>query len=389
MKNRIATWLAACLVFGAPASALGLASAVAERAAMPSDSSMNGAGANDAAQGSLRFPRPTGRDLPLIAHVLELDADQRVIVEAFVDVAALGEDGFAAGHSFYTDLSAVLSDAQRASLPRLCDELRRDHMQSTSVVEGENLEVGALLREAVGVEARTRLDGMISEYRTELDVLVSRRSRLTAERAKESDIQTVRVRIRDAHSGALERISAALSSDDAYRLREAALAKGFPVAASPVEIVAQLRTLCGELPERELLELLAQADPRAREIRDDAVAAVRARDEARASENAVSTKSAAAAIASAEQAIDGFQRWIYPQIVTIATEANLAKSLTGRAILAQSKRLADTAAHDWNDQQATLSVYDRDGDGALSDDESAVMMRDFAKGVGKSTRVRL
>jgi hypothetical protein len=249
--------------------------------------------------------------------------------------------------------------------------------------------VGALLREAVGAEARARLDGLVSEYRTELDVLVSRRSRLVAERANEFELQLVRVRIRDAHSIALDRISEALSSDDAYLLREAALAKGFPVAASPVEIVSQLRTLCGELPERELLELLAQADPRAREIRDDAVAAVRARDEARASGNAVSTKSAAAAIANAEQAIDAFQRWIYPQIVTIATEANLAKSLTGRAILSQSKRLADTASHDWNDQQATLSVYDRDGDGALSDDESAVMMRDFAKGVGKSTRVRL
>lgn len=384
MKIRIATGLAACAMLGASVASPGIAHALPSSVVMASDAPLA-----DGSQGSLRFPRPTGRDLPLIARVLELDADQRVIAEALVDVAALDEDGFAAGHSFYTDLVAVLGDAQRAHLPRLCDELRRDHLQATSVVEGENIEVGALLREAIGTEARTRLDGAIAEYRTELDVLVARRSRLMAERAKESDIHLVRVRIRDAHAAALERVSDALSSDDAYRLREAALAKGFPVAASPVEIVSQLRTLCGELPERELLELLAQADPRAREIRDDAVTAVRARDEARASGNAVSTKSAATAIANAEQAIDDFQRWIYPGIVTIATEANLAKSLTGRAILAQSKRLADTAAHDWNDQQATLSTYDRDGDGALSDAESAAMMRDFAKGVGKSTRVRL
>jgi len=55
MKNRIATWLAACLVFGAPASALGLASAVAERAAR----AVGGRTAADAARGMAKAAKGT------------------------------------------------------------------------------------------------------------------------------------------------------------------------------------------------------------------------------------------------------------------------------------------------------------------------------------------
>jgi hypothetical protein len=375
MKIRIATCLAACLSFGTTVLASGPAGATAD-AVVP-------------AVGALRFPRPTGRDLPLIARILELDADQRVIVEAFIDVAAVEADGFAAGDTFYTDLSAVLDDAQRRSLPRLCDELRRDHLQSTSALDGENLEVGALAREVLGADRRDALEGEIAEYRTELDLLLARREPLLAAHRESTDVLRVRVAIRDLHANTLERIASGLSSDDAHLLREAALLKGYPVANGPVDAVDRLRSLCGELPERDLLELLAEADPRARAIRDRAVDAVRARDTAAIAQTDAARRMAADSIAQAEQAIDDFQRWIYPRIIEIATEANLVKSLTGRAILAHAQRLADTASHDWNDQQATLATYDRDGDGVLSDAESAAMMREFAKGVGKSTRVRL
>ncbi len=338
------------------------------------------------------LPRMLSRDLPLIDRVLGLDSAQRPIVEALLaDVEAGVEAGVdadagarAALAAFRENLTAVLSDGQRARLGEVWAAVYRERMESAGTIGGEGIDLAALARGVMRGEPSEGVESAVARYRSELDPLLDAR----AAAAEAASLLRVRLEIRSLNERAVDMFATALPAALAGEFRREAARKSFPTALAPSAALGALDLVLVELPVEPLRALRVEAAERYEALCSRGVAAVRARDEARgAGEQAGAA--AARQIEEAEREYDAFETWLNGRIVASATPDALGATRAGRAVLETAKQLGQGSDHRWNDRSATVQRFDSNGDGAVQGDEATSALEAFARSVGRQQRRRL
>ena len=338
------------------------------------------------------LPRMLSRDLPLIDRVLGLDSAQRPIVEALLaDVEAGVEAGVdadagarAALAAFRENLTAVLSDGQRARLGEVWAAVYRERMESAGTIGGEGIDLAALARGVMRGEPSEGVESAVARYRSELDPLLDAR----AAAAEAAPLLRVRLEIRSLNERAVDMFATALPAGLAGEFRREAARKSFPTALAPSAALGALDLVLVELPVEPLRALRVEAAERYEALCSRGVAAVRARDEARgAGEQAGAA--AARQIEEAEREYDAFETWLNGRIVASATPDALGATRAGRAVLETAKQLGQGSDHRWTDRSATVQRFDSNGDGAVQGDEATSALEAFARSVGRQQRRRL
>ena len=338
------------------------------------------------------LPRMLSRDLPLIDRVLGLDSAQRPIVEALLaDVEAGVEAGVdadagsrAALAAFRENLTAVLSDGQRARLGEVWAAVYRERMESAGTIGGEGIDLAALARGVMRGEPSEGVESAVARYRSELDPLLDAR----AAAAEAAPLLRVRLEIRSLNERAVDMFATALPAALAGEFRREAARKSFPTALAPSAALGALDLVLVELPVEPLRALRVEAAERYEALCSRGVAAVRARDEARgAGEQAGAA--AARQIEEAEREYDAFETWLNGRIVASATTDALGATRAGRAVLETAKQLGQGSDHRWTDRSATVQRFDSNGDGAVQGDEATSALEAFARSVGRQQRRRL
>lgn len=338
------------------------------------------------------LPRMLSRDLPLIDRVLGLDSAQRPIVEALLaDVEAGVEAGVdadagsrAALAAFRENLTAVLSDGQRARLGEVWAAVYRERMESAGTIGGEGIDLAALARGVMRGEPSEGVESAVARYRSELDPLLDAR----AAAAEAAPLLRVRLEIRSLNERAVDMFATALPAGLAGEFRREAARKSFPTALAPSAALGALDLVLVELPVEPLRALRVEAAERYEALCSRGVAAVRARDEARgAGEQAGAA--AARQIEEAEREYDAFETWLNGRIVASATTDALGATRAGRAVLETAKQLGQGSDHRWTDRSATVQRFDSNGDGAVQGDEATSALEAFARSVGRQQRRRL
>lgn len=337
------------------------------------------------------LPRMLSRDLPLIDRVLGLDSAQRPIVEALLaDVEAGVDAGVdadagsrAALAAFRENLTAVLSDGQRARLGEVWAAVYRERMESAGTIGGEGIDLAALARGVMRGEPSEGVESAVARYRSELDPLLDARAA-----AEAASLLRVRLEIRSLNERAVDMFATALPAALAGEFRREAARKSFPTALAPSAALGALDLVLVELPVEPLRALRVEAAERYEALCSRGVAAVRARDEARgAGEQAGAA--AARQIEEAEREYDAFETWLNGRIVASATPDALGATRAGRAVLETAKQLGQGSDHRWNDRSATVQRFDSNGDGAVQGDEATSALEAFARSVGRQQRRRL
>lgn len=330
------------------------------------------------------LPRVLVRDIPLIDRVLQLDANQRAIVDLLVeDIEAAGGSRESVAR-FRADLEAVLTDAQRARMPEVWAMVYRERMESAGAIGGEAVDVGALARAAMRGEAVDALERAITAYRAELDPLLD----LRAATSEPAALIRVRLDVRAVNDRAIDALAGAMPEPLVGRFRRDARAKGFPSACAASNAISSLDLLLRERATEPLQRLRTDAETRFEAIVAKGVAAVRERDTALASSPEAQAV-AARAVEAAEKDYDAFEPWLIKEIVRIATEESLQQSAIGRMILERAKANAGGADHPWHDTKETLKRFDANGNGEIDGEESSAVLDAFSRSVGKQQRRRL
>ena len=334
------------------------------------------------------LPRMLSRDLPLIDRVLGLDSAQRPIVEALLADVEAGVDADAGSRAalaaFRENLTAVLSDGQRARLGEVWAAVYRERMESAGTIGGEGIDLAALARGVMRGEPSEGVESAVARYRSELDPLLDAR----AAAAEAASLLRVRLEIRSLNERAVDMFATALPAALAGEFRREAARKSFPTALAPSAALGALDLVLVELPVEPLRALRVEAAERYEALCSRGVAAVRARDEARgAGEQAGAA--AARQIEEAERDYDAFETWLNGRIVASATPDALGATRAGRAVLETAKQLGQGSDHRWNDRSATVQRFDSNGDGAVQGDEATSALEAFARSVGRQQRRRL
>lgn len=337
------------------------------------------AGAAWACLGDEHIPRVLPRDLPLLDRALRLDEGQRAILEALladVDSAGGSRESLVA---FRENLVAVLNEPQLHSLDDAWSAIYRERMEMGGVIGGEAVDIGALARAAMRGETTEALDRAIAAYRSELDPLLNRRARLSADDSGE--LRGVRLAIRDANERSIGEIAKVLPGPVADGFRRDALRRCYPTALAPSGALSEVTRLSDELPTDAVRGVLAEAHARYDELCARGVATVKARDEGRAD--------FADAVAETERSYDEFEHWLIGRIVEVAGREALGATPSGRAILEHLAALEGGAAHRWDDRRATVQRFDKNGNGVIDGDEGAAVLESFSKSVGRQARRKL
>ncbi|MEI7878645.1 MAG: hypothetical protein WCI96_12075, partial [Planctomycetota bacterium] len=174
------------------------------------------------------LPRVLKRDLPLLDRVLSLDDAQRSIVEMLLEDAESMGATHEALVALRDNLSAVLSDSQRAQLPEVWRVIFRERMESAGAIGGEAVDLGALARALMRGATAENLDAAVTAYRIELDPLLDARTK--AEGGDAIALLRIRLSIRTVNDRALDTIAAAIPEAMAASFRSEALAKAYPSA---------------------------------------------------------------------------------------------------------------------------------------------------------------
>ena len=336
------------------------------------------------------LPRVLKRDLPLLDRVLSLDDAQRSIVEMLLeDAESMGANHEALG-ALRDNLSAVLSDSQRAQLPEVWRVVFRERMESAGAIGGEAVDLGALARALMRGATAENLDAAVTAYRIELDPLLD--ARTNAEGGDAIALLRIRLSIRTVNDRALDAIAAAIPEAMAASFRSEALAKAYPSAFAPSAALSSLDRLLRELPTDQLRALKTDAQQRYSEICARGVAAIRQRDAARA-DSVDALAVAEEAVANAERAYDEFERWLLKRTAESAAAEALVATEAGKSILAQNKALEQAiekgSDHPWTDQRATLMRFDANGDGSIDEAEGSAALTAFSQTVGRRQHKKL
>lgn len=326
------------------------------------------------------MPRVLSRDLPLIDRVLMLDDVQRPILDALLaDVEAEGGSQDAL-RGFRDNLSAILSESQRARMPEVWAVIYKERMESAGTVSGEAVDIGALALELMRGETSEALDKRIADYRKELDPLLGARAS-----AEGTELLRIRFAIREVNDQMRSSIAAVLPEAVASKFSAVALAKGYPSVFAASNALASLDRVLAELPTDALRSLADEARARYAGICTRGLAAVRARDDAQLGDEAARTASAGA-IAEAEREYDQFESWLVRRMVEVGTEEALAATQAGKAVLERIKFNEMGADHAWHNPNETVRKFDKNGNGEIDGDEATAALDAFTKTVGRRAR---
>lgn len=346
-------------------------------------------GAAAAREGDLRVPPIYPRDLALIDRVLSIDEAQRPVVEALLaELAAAPVGDRGASARLVEALQAVLDPGQVARLSAMCDAIRIERMESEAQVAGENIEVARVLATSVGEVDDARISGILARYGSALDPLLDARPSGDPPPSEDAASLATRLQIRDLNDATVAEVAEVLPADKAARFIGRALGLGYPTASGPSDGLALLDALMKDISTPALIELHPDAAARAESVRGRAIAAIRQRDAARFSSEAVRS-AAQTAITAAEKELERFDRWLYPAIIAAVPADQLAATAAGQSIVARAQFDAQVAPVKWGDQDDTLRQFDADRDGELNGEEASRMMEAFSKSVGKRPRWRL
>ncbi|MEY4821685.1 MAG: hypothetical protein RLY72_1337 [Planctomycetota bacterium] len=350
----------------------------------------HGASFTQVAAQTEHLPRVLKRDLPLLDRVLSLDDAQRSIVEMLLEDAESMGATQEALVALRDNLSAVLSDSQRAQLPEVWRVIFRERMESAGAIGGEAVDLGALARALMRGATAENLDAAVAAYRVELDPLLDARTK--AEGGDPIALLRIRLSIRTVNDRALDTIAAAIPEALVASFRSEALAKAYPSAFAPSAALSSLDRLLRELPTDELRALKTDAQLRYSEICTRGVAAIRQRDAARA-DSVDALAAAEEAVANAERAYDEFERWLLKRTAESAAAEALVATEAGKSILAQNKALEQAiekgSEHPWTDQRATLMRFDANGDGSIDEAEGSAALTAFSQTVGRRQHKKL
>lgn len=356
------------------------------------------------------------RDMPLLERALQLDEGQRSILMALSTELSASAPSRESSIAFLESLRAILTDEQMALIPDALRELRRERMQTAAGIGGERVDVGMVAeRHLRGItsEATTQI---IQRYWRELDLLLAARdsaepltsanadrdsSRVRRSEQPSADRETrgaatsgtsevlrTRVLIRELNDNAIAELTAAMPEALAKDFELNALAEGYPNAFVPSGTLEQLKAIAAEHPSPALVSLRDEAARKLDELRTAAVKAIRKRDAAPLY-GGTAQEDADQQIAKCERAYADFENWLLAQITETESPEQLAKTASGRALLDRAKVAELSSGHNWDDQQATVSRFDRNGDGELSGEESSQILDAFVRTVGKRSRWRL
>lgn len=346
-------------------------------------------GANKALDGFV--PRVLARDLPLLARLLSLDAEQKPIVELLIaDVESAGGSQQVL-QEFRDSLSAVLGDEQRGRLGDAFEAIFRERMESGGGIGGEAVDIAALARIALRGEQDASVDAVVVAYRRDLYRLLNARAAVESEGGAEGGepLLRARIEIRTLNEQGTELIAAKLGADAAADFRKRVLARGYPSAMAPSFGLASLERLLAERIEDEAIRaLVSEGRVRFAEICAKGVAAVRARDDAPTRGHAA-VEDAARSIAAAERAYDEFESWILRRTSESVSSEVLQATREGQAILARHKANAQGADTPWQDSAEVVRKFDKNNDGAIDGDESTAALDAFVRSVGRQQRRRL
>ena len=352
------------------------------------------------------------RDVPLIERALRLDEGQRAILSALAADLAAGTPGRESSIGFLESLRAILTDEQIALIPDALREIRRERMQTAANIAGESIDVGMLAQRHLRGIAVDGASQLIDQYWRELDVLLAARESATpatmmnADReqgrrssrdrsvdargsaAGSREVLQTRVFIRELNDRAIAELTAAMPEALARDFELNALAEAYPNAYVPSGALEQLKAIAAEHPSPALVSLRDEAARRLDGLRRNAVDAIRKRDAAPLSGGEAQV-GADKVIAKCEKEYADFESWLLEAITAAESPEQLAKTSAGRALLERAKVAELASGHNWDDQQATVSRFDTDGDGQLSGDESSQILDAYVRSMGKRSRWRL
>ena len=165
--------------------------------------------------------------------------------------------------SFLENLKGQLSDVQRESWPRLERLLRREHSLTNFELQGEGVDLVAILRQMqLPPEAMAAAQAAIDEYEIALDqAIVARDAQIKAtmgdfraamesmDLEKGSDLQmrimAKRIVVRQAQDDGIERIAAVLPDPHAADFRLRALSAGYKEAFQPDPLASFFQVIDG------------------------------------------------------------------------------------------------------------------------------------------------
>jgi hypothetical protein len=348
----------------------------------------------------VRFAPPPvlSRDLAVFDRVLRLEASQRDIVSALLDeCVASGSDGAALAR-FADSLAVVIEEGQRSLLPAAWAQIQRDRIEAGATVGGEGVDVAAIADEllradsvarALAPEAMGRLQAEVLRYRSELQPI------LLARLDREQDARGAArhaIALRNANDAACEAIAATLPDAVAGEFRAQVRERGFPAACAPSLPLSALRRTLEQLKLDERSAALGRVESEASrrfvEIRDRAVAAMRARDDARLGNDEARDK-AGGIIRAAEDEYEALDLWLVAEVRSAADDELLRSVEGGRTLLDLATTNLDERRIRWDDQQATLERFDANKDGQLDDEESARALTAFARSASGGKRRKL
>lgn len=352
------------------------------------------------------------RDVPLMERSLLLDEGQRAILSALAADLAAGTPGRESSINFLESLRAILTDEQIALIPDALREIRRDRMQTAASIAGESIDVGMVAQRHLRGIAVEGADQLISQYWRELDVLLAARESATPltnanadreqgrrtprDRSVEArgsatgsrEVLQTRVFIRELNDRAIAELTTAMPEALARDFELNALAEAYPNAYVPSGTLEQLKAIAAEHPSPALTSLRDEAARRLDGLRRRAVDAIRKRDAAPLSGGEAQV-AADKVIATCEKEYADFESWLLEAITAAESPEQLAKTSAGRALLERAKVSELATGHNWDDQQATVSRFDTDGDGQLNGDESSQILDAYVRSMGKRSRWRL
>jgi len=358
------------------------------------------------------------RDMETIATVLELDSVQVSIVEtmladylAATSISRPAHEYPALAEEFRANVMAVLSEGQVTRWTDVDAAVRRSRLSMGATLPGEGIDAVGLAQGMLEPHERGSRDmiAVVQEYSAALDPLLARRTELmdairseagrgaadSSLRSHMDELGPLRMAIRDLNQRTIERMSSLMSEERGAMLRDRMVRTSYPTVFGVGEAEALVMRAREESRSddelRGRIDLIAGAlESRLVDARARALEAVRARSEFAAGVRGSHTaEQVDERIKASEEELMKVDDWVIDTLLvempgSSALGAHLREVSEGRD---RYRKLSERKA--WGNQEATVSEFDSDGDGALDAAEADLAFRTYTRNVSRFAKYRL